>query len=63
MDCLYVYNVLIVLNLFTDKQLAYEAKEQIRLRLEGQEESLRRDEMKPKTEKLDIMSLESRSSF
>ena len=46
-----------------DKQLAYEAKEQIRLQLERQEESLRRDEMKPKTEKLDIMSLESRSSF
>ena len=58
-----MYNVPIVLILFTDKQLAYEAKEQIRLRLEGQEESLRRDEMKPKTEKLDIMSLESRSSF
>ena len=53
----------IVLILLTDKQLAYEAKEQIRLRLERQEESLRRDEMKPKTEKLDIMSLESRSSF
>ena len=48
-----------------DKQLAYEAKERTRLQLKQklalEEESLQRGRRKP--EKLDVMSLEPRSSF
>ena len=46
----------------TDKQLAYEAKERVRLQLERQEETLQRS-LRRKPEKLDVMSLEPRNSF
>ena len=45
-----------------DRQLAYEAKERTRLRVERQEESLQ-NVLRRKPEKLDVMSLEPRSSF
>ena len=45
-----------------DKQLAFEAKERTRLQVEQQEESLQRG-LRRKPEKLDVMSLEPRSSF
>ena len=46
----------------SDKQLAYEAKERSRLQVERQEDSLQRG-LRRKPEKLDVMSLEPRSSF